>query len=147
MKRDALPVMHIPYVITDSMVRDRANAHSSDRGEPLFHFNRLSMVEYSQELIACAQGAPWPLPAILPAHCPNPGSLILTRARKHRPGTPIPDATGDTLRLNMLEHAGGFVRGTDCGKAAFRILGHDTWHPTLRGAIDALATAKCATDF
>lgn len=136
MKRDAIPVHNLPYAITASMIRERANVHSSDKHNLLFHFNKRSLLEFANELIGCAQGAPWPLAELPPMHCPRPSALILARARKHRPGTPLPDATGDTLRLNMLEQVSGFVRGTDCGRPAFRILGHDTWHPSLREAID-----------
>lgn len=50
----------------------------------------------------------------------------------------LPDAADDTRRLDVLEHAGGFVRGSDGGKPAYRILGFDSWHPTLRDAIEAI---------
>ena len=84
--------------------------------------------------VAAAGAAAW--------HCPNPGKLIKARAKKHQLGIPIPDAAGDTLRLNMLEHAGGFVRGSDSGKASFRVLGYSSWHATLRNAIDAISRDK-----
>lgn len=47
-----------------------------------------------------------------------------------------PASQADSLRLDAPEHAGGFMRGTDGGDPAFRIFGRDTWHDSLRAAID-----------
>lgn len=51
----------------------------------------------------------------------------------------------DALRLDALQLAGGFVRGSDAGAPAFRIFGFDSWHDSLRTAIDkgplAIATS------
>ena len=48
----------------------------------------------------------------------------------------------DTERLDRLADMGGFVRGTAEGALSYRIMMHNTWHPTLRIAIDdAIAKA------
>lgn len=54
-------------------------------------------------------------------------------------GTQPAAGAADTIRLNLLEAAGGYVAGTADGKQAYRIFGSDEWHPTLRGAIDEFA--------
>lgn len=51
----------------------------------------------------------------------------------------------DGARLDKLSAAGGFVHGLSDGAPAFRIFSSDTWHPTLRTAIDELKT-KGAND-
>lgn len=46
----------------------------------------------------------------------------------------------DTERLDALSKMIGFVCSTSEGQPAYRIMGHSTWHPTLRAAIDELLT-------
>lgn len=59
------------------------------------------------------------------------------------PGTDEePASREDSSRLDALEHAGGFMRGTDGGAPAFRIFGSDTWHESLRTAIDKVLLAN-----
>ena len=50
-----------------------------------------------------------------------------------------PAPSKDTARLNDLRKMGGFVRGTSEGEPAYRILTRESWHPTLRMAIDEVA--------
>lgn len=64
---------------------------------------------------------------------------ILTVLDTLQPGPGTDEALAsreDSSRLDALEHAGGFMRGTDGGAPAFRIFGRDTWHDSLRAAID-----------
>ncbi|WP_426106309.1 hypothetical protein [Massilia sp. TSP1-1-2] len=65
---------------------------------------------------------------------------IMAELDKPRPGPPSPD----TVRLDALTEAAGFMRGTSVGAVAFRVLGHDSWHPDLRAAIDDSVRAKAA---
>lgn len=59
------------------------------------------------------------------------------------PGTDeAPASREDSARLEALEHTGGFMRGTDGGAPAFRIFGSDTWHESLRTAIDKVLLAN-----
>lgn len=131
------------YDITASMVTERANVYSSSSANAhnaIFRFDQAGIQMLAADLIAAALGAPWPLQAPPAWHTPNKGKLIQDRAAKPKPGAPPVDAPADTSRLNLLEAAGGCVAGMADGKAAFRILGFDSWHPTLRQAIDDLST-------
>lgn len=141
MKRDDIALAETLYDITPSMITERANVHSRS-GEALFRFDKISIMEFAMELIACARGAQWPLLHALPWHHSAPAKVLRDRAARARPGAPAPEPESDTYRLNLLEAAGGHVAGSDGGRPAFRILGFDTWHPTLRQAIDAIAKPK-----
>lgn len=59
------------------------------------------------------------------------------KGRNKRP-TALADLS-DSERIDCLAASGGFIRGSDGGQVAFRIFGHDAWHPTLREAIDEAA--------
>lgn len=63
------------------------------------------------------------------------------------PGTDeAPANREDSSRLDALEHTGGFMRGTDGGAPAFRIFGSDTWHESIRAAIDRISPAPHHTE-
>lgn len=141
MKRETIVVTQDPYDITPSMITERANAHSRP-GEALFRFDKVSIMAFAMELIECARGAQWPLLHALPWDHPAPAKALRDRTARARSEAPSPAPESDTYRLNLLESAGGHVAGNDCGRPAFRILGFDTWHPTLRQAVDAIAMPK-----
>lgn len=63
---------------------------------------------------------------------------IKRSARANEAATLAPSQ--DTLRLDCISQMGGFVAGMSNGAMAYRILTRNTWHPTLRAAIDEVVT-------
>lgn len=70
------------------------------------------------------------------AAAPSVASKPATRTKDAAESAPL----RDTERLDCVGEMGGFVAGMSNGEMAYRILTRNTWHPTLRAAIDEVIT-------